>query len=432
MDPTPDGFFCDNGRFGTLRREVFAASCSQSSCHSIQGAKGGLVLEGLLAYSQLVGVAAENTLARQAGLQRVRPGFPEESYLLQKLIGNPAEGEPDHLAEVGVSLSPEIIDFLRHWIADAATPSTPLDITLPLPLKGEQVVIPPFAVPPGSEVQRNFYFKLKNREEIHVNRIEFLYPPGSHHLNFFTSDAYSKPDGYFEDTFDGIPFALWPLRASSQRSRLDWKLPSGVAIKLSPFQQTLSQTHFVNIGPQISPIGGCASINLHSVDAAEVPMVLGTMFLQNNNVILPPQSETAWDFGVTLTRFRHNEVVKAAAATGHFHWRGKSFEIRRWDGLNKNDDGSPRSGEFERMGVENRLFFSDNWDEPPFVMFGDNGPEFPRGWGIVYRTVFVNNTDRVIPFGPHVEYQEHANAFLYFYPGPENGETFSFPLPSQQ
>ncbi|MBI4607209.1 MAG: hypothetical protein HY721_35035 [Planctomycetes bacterium] len=431
IDPTADSFFCDNGRFAALRR-IFATSCAQASCHSRAAAKGGLVLEGLLAYGQLVEVPPANEAARARGLLRVKPGYPDKSFLYTKLTGDLGPEEGERMPDVGLPLSADEIELVRHWISDGAVPSTPQDIVLPEPSGGQQVLVPHFAVLPGTEVQRNFYVKLKNPEPLLVTRIEFLYPPGSHHFNLFTSDAISRPDGHFEDTFDGIPFAFWGLRASSQRGRLDWRLPPGVAIKLSPFQQTLSQTHFVNAGPQVSPIGGCACVNLHRADAASVSAVLGTMFLQNKNVLLPPRSETSWDFGVTFTRFRWNDTVKAAAATGHFHWRGKTFEIRLWDGLNKNDDGSPRSGEFERMGVENRIFYSGNWSEPPFVVFGDDGPELPRGWGVVYRTTFVNDTDRVIPFGPHVETEEHANAFLYFYPGPENGETFSFPLPVQQ
>jgi hypothetical protein len=46
--------------------------------------------------------------------------------------------------------------------------------------------------------------------------------------------------------------------------------------------------------------------------------------------------------------------------------------------------------------------------------------------------VFVNNTNRTITFGPHVETEEHANVFIYFYPGPEDGRTLAFPIPIQR
>ncbi len=432
VDPTSDPFFCDNGRFAGLRRDVFGPTCALSSCHSKTDAQGGLVLEGEAAYSQLVGVLAQNDAARKAGLFRVKPGHPEESFLLKKITGELGPEHGERMPRAGTPLGSDTIERVRLWISDGALPSAPQDITLLPPSRGEQVLLPHFSVSPGEEVQRNYYVKLKNSEPLFVDRIEAIYAPGSVHRNIYTSDGVSRPDGFFEDTFQGIPFAYWGLRASGAENRLDWRLPSGVAIRLSPFQQTLLQTHFANIGPRGLPIGGCACINLHAAEAAEGYVPLGTMFLQNKNVILPPHSETTWDFGATFTRFRWNETVKLAGVASHFHGRGRSMEVRLWDGLNKNDDGSPRSGEFERMGVEKRVGFSDGGAAPPFVSFENDGPSLERGWGIVYRTVFVNETERVIPFGPYAETEEHANVLLFFYPGPENGETFSFPLPVQQ
>ncbi|MBI4600891.1 MAG: hypothetical protein HY721_02925 [Planctomycetes bacterium] len=132
-----------------------------------------------------------------------------------------------------------------------------------------------------------------------------------------------------------ITFVSWSLRASSQVGRLDWRLHPGVGIKFKAHQQVLAQSHFVNTGPQISPIGGVAVINLHESAPGVEPVPLGSMFLQNKSVLLPPRSETSWDYGITLDHFGHGVPVKAAAVTGHFHWRGKTFEIRRWDSLNK-------------------------------------------------------------------------------------------------
>ncbi|MGH9361878.1 MAG: hypothetical protein ACRD2T_08165, partial [Thermoanaerobaculia bacterium] len=51
IDPTADGLDCDNGRFAHIRRQILAVSCSSFSCHSSVAAKGGLVLEGMRAYS---------------------------------------------------------------------------------------------------------------------------------------------------------------------------------------------------------------------------------------------------------------------------------------------------------------------------------------------------------------------------------------------
>ncbi|MBI4600890.1 MAG: hypothetical protein HY721_02920 [Planctomycetes bacterium] len=79
------------------------------------------------------------------------------------------------------------------------------------------------------------------------------------------------------------------------------------------------------------------------------------------------------------------------------------------------------------MGLENRIYYSGNWNEPPFVIFGDDGPELPAGWGVVFRATYVNDTDMVIPFGTHTPIEKHSILFLYFYPGPADGETLAWP-----
>jgi len=421
-----------------LRRDVFIPTCASTSCHSSLRAVGGLVLDDLNAYANLVDVLAENPQARAAGKLRVVPGRPEQSFLYQKLTGNLGPEEGDQMPQTGIPLAPEQIEMVRQWILRGALPSSPADIQLPVPDPGAQVVVPPFQVPVGTEVQGNYYTTLLNSEELRVTRFEILYPPGSHHLNFFAYQGGGEPpppDGTFLPTFDAIPFANWALRAGSQRTHLIWDLPPGVAFRFEPFQKVLAQIHYVNTGSQTAPIGGMACINLHAAyDPSEAPITMGTMFGQNISIVLPPHSTTTWDFGTTFDRFGITTEVRLAAANGHFHWRGKSFEIRLWDGRHKNPDGSrsPAPGEFDRMGIENRIYVSDNWDDPPFVTYGDGQVVIPPGWGIVYRTVFVNNTNRTITFGPHVETEEHANVFIYFYPGPEDGRTLAFPIPIQR
>jgi hypothetical protein len=92
------------------------------------------------------------------------------------------------------------------------------------------------------------------------------------------------------------------------------------------------------------------------------------------------------------------------AMTGHFHSRGKAFEIDRYDGA---------KGE--------RLYRSDNWDEPSFQRY-EPPIELKAGQKLLYTSTFVNDSDQTITFGPHVENQEHSNLFMYFYPGPDSGK----------
>lgn len=425
-DPTPDALDCDNGLFGRIRREVFARSCATADCHSQATASGGLVLEGLLAYGQLYGLAAHNEAAGALGIKRVRPGDPEGSFLYRKITGALEAGQGEAMPRGGAALSAAQVELVRQWIALGAVPSTVKDVRLPVPARGEQVIISPFNVPITTESGRNYYFKLKTSTEQWVDRVEMLAPPGCDTVNLYSGDPRPFEDGFFEDNFRVVSFSNWKLRASSQGGRLDWKMPPGVALKFKANEQILVQVHFANVGPQLAPVGGCAVINLHAIDQPPEWQPLGSLFIQNRSLVIRDHGTTTFDMGISMDHFNNESPVTVAAVTGHFHWRGKSFEVRLWDGLNRKFDGTPAPGEFDRMGVESRIYRSDNWRDAPFTTF-DAGPEIPPGWGIIYRTTYENSSFDLYCNGPRAETQEHSDTFLYFYPATAPDGFFWFP-----
>jgi len=115
--PTPIG-----GELLAIRDEVFALRCAQASCHTDETRAGGLVLDGDDLYDQLVGVAASNPAAREAGSLRVVPGVPEASFLLRKLIGDLAPDEGLPMPFGGAMIPAAEIDRIRAWVAAGAPP----------------------------------------------------------------------------------------------------------------------------------------------------------------------------------------------------------------------------------------------------------------------------------------------------------------------
>ncbi len=80
---------------------------------------GGLILEAGMSYDQLVGVAAVNYTAQQAGLLRVKPGDPSNSFLIIKLTGPPpADGSPMPLGKA--PLTSAQIKLISDWITQGA------------------------------------------------------------------------------------------------------------------------------------------------------------------------------------------------------------------------------------------------------------------------------------------------------------------------
>lgn len=266
--------------------------------------------------------------------------------------------------------------------------------------QGFQIVVGPFEVPTGQEVQKNFYMKFPSDQDVYITKVEIAYNVGSHHLNIFKSDGLDVPDRV-EDSFSAIQWEAWDMVASSQRESLVWTLPEGVAIHLKPNQQMNFQTHYVNASSQKTPSGtGKAVVNFYTTDRANVSALVGAIFANNKEVLLPARTEATF-----------RKVVDALPTeahilwmTGHFHSWGKSFAVNRWDGA--------------QMGEE--VYRSANWDEPP-VQFYNPPLEVKAGESLVYTTTHVNNTAQEVKFGPHVETEEHANLFIYYYPAPEAG-----------
>jgi hypothetical protein len=277
------------------------------------------------------------------------------------------------------------------------------NVSLPPPQRGVQLVIGPFEVPAGKEIQRNYYLKLPSDVDVDVTKVEFAYNKGSHHVNIFKSDVDDVPD-HMEETFDAVVWEDWDMIAASQKDSLSWEMPPGVGIHLKARQQLAIQVHYVNAATQKTPTGiGKVFVNFHTAAPGEVKEHVGAYFANNRLVAIPPRQGAVF---TKLIRPFPNDI-KILAMTGHFHSRGKNFIVNIWD-------------EAQRAPGE-EIYRNQEWDEPPFQIF--NPPLlFAKGKRLIYITEFFNDTDIVIRFGPHVETEEHANLFMFYYPGPPDGK----------
>lgn len=115
--------------FTSLQAHVFTPYCT--GCHAGAGAPLGLRLTEDASYAALVNQAS----VEQPALERVAPGNPDGSYLLQKVSGTAAVGGRMPLG--GPPLPDDVIAALRQWITDgAAAPRnvTPSSLSLPAQL----------------------------------------------------------------------------------------------------------------------------------------------------------------------------------------------------------------------------------------------------------------------------------------------------------
>lgn len=131
--------------FASIQEAVFTPICT--ACHVGATAPHGLRLDEANSYGLLVGIPS----AQVPTLQRVAPGDPDNSYLIQKLEGTAAVGE--RMPAGGAPLPQPTIDVIRQWILDGALPepseppAAPIRVTSLTPMPGETLAeMPPVVV----------------------------------------------------------------------------------------------------------------------------------------------------------------------------------------------------------------------------------------------------------------------------------------------
>jgi hypothetical protein len=133
--------------FESLQENIFTPICSV--CHAGASAPEGLRLDAADSYNLLVGVPSTEV----PSLDRVKPGDPTDSYIIQKLQGHAAVGAqmPDGCPTTQPCLSATTIGFIQQWITNGAPPaaaaaaavSAPLAVTSIVPDNMESVNGPP-------------------------------------------------------------------------------------------------------------------------------------------------------------------------------------------------------------------------------------------------------------------------------------------------
>jgi hypothetical protein len=288
------------------------------------------------------------------------------------------------------------------------------DVQLAPPADGFQLATDAFAVPVGQEVQRCYFFRVpgSGTDPLWVAHIVAAVNAGSHHMNVFRVRTIVALDGEDGSVVDGGEcwksgnWADWPLVMNSQSGgeTVDWTLPAGVAHRFTPGEKLMLQSHYVNAATQKTPGRGKAIVNFERTRPAQDPMELGTVFATDQNIRICPGDQNV-AFAQTC-RFARQSVT-VLAANGHFHSRGVKFEMFASDAQNQ-------------PGAQ--FYESDTWDDPPFLR--DLNVSIEQNGGLFFRCTYSMAADACADpsdhccatFGPHVETQEHCNAFVYYYP----------------
>jgi hypothetical protein len=104
-----------------IQQTIFNPTCLDMFCHTTEFMAGNLVLVEGQSYAQLVNVLSDNPAARTAGLLRVEPDVPDESFLVIKLT-NPTLPQGSRMPLGKPPLPAADIELIRAWIAAGAQP----------------------------------------------------------------------------------------------------------------------------------------------------------------------------------------------------------------------------------------------------------------------------------------------------------------------
>ena len=99
----------------SIQDEIFTPRCATSGCHNAFSNSGGLVLDAGQSFGNLVGVPSN----QQPFTQRVDPGRPGSSYLIDKLNGS-SNIVGVRMPLGGPFLSDQQMDQIVQWIDDGA------------------------------------------------------------------------------------------------------------------------------------------------------------------------------------------------------------------------------------------------------------------------------------------------------------------------
>jgi CHRD domain/Bacterial Ig-like domain len=113
--------------FQSLQDTVFTPSCALSGCHAGATPQQGMNLSQGQAYAAIVNVPSMEVPT----LLRVKPGDPDQSYLVQKIEGTAAVGGRMPLG--GPALPADRIEAIRQWISEGAPNAASVPAPAPPP-----------------------------------------------------------------------------------------------------------------------------------------------------------------------------------------------------------------------------------------------------------------------------------------------------------
>ena len=410
--------------FDIIQEKILNTSCAISGCHASMSdatyAQHGLILTPGKSFASLVGITPKNSAAATAGMKLVTSKDLEKSFLYQKIycdaaLNNSSANYGAKMPMGGNFLTKGQVAFIRDWILKGASatdgtvdeallkdtsvcqaPIIPL--TPPPAGEGFQLKIDPFDIPANFEREVFIRKNSPNTSSVYVNRIQLRGMSNSHHFV-----AYSFRNSLLlpqENVLRDLRNANGLVNFENMQNHVfigggtdvntDFKLPTGVALQITPNMPLDLNAHYFNKTSYI--LKGENYVNFYTIPSSSVQYVAKTFDLNNVDIPLAPGQRKTF-----VKNFTFSEVTRVVLLTSHFHKLGEKFVIKIF--------GGPRNGEI--------IYTNNDWEHPATVAFTTPIVLQP-GEGLTSEVTYNNTTTKSVSFGLTSE-DEMNIIFGYYY-----------------
>jgi hypothetical protein len=283
--------------YSQLYEQVLKPGCGQSVCHGGSEAIANLsfdTLEG--SYGSLVDTLPINGQAQLDGLHRVKAGQPDTSLLYLKLVEN-AESLAEKSYGAPMPMNAELLpgpksraaihdwieagapmngaDFEADWVAAGADENyiacmgqTEEELRACFPAEPEgdwlRLYTPPLVLQPNTEHIICSRIDVAVTDELLIDKATGAQMQGGHHTAIFVS--LSQSDDFTPIECDQIDMgAMRFVTGAGGAGGQDLTLPDGLALRISPGQQIIVQSHYINSTHEMQVVMDAIDLRLNKV-----------------------------------------------------------------------------------------------------------------------------------------------------------------------
>lgn len=411
----------------TSVRALFNANCT-NGCHNTASPTGNLDLTGTDAevYQRLVNATPTNPAAAARNWKRIKPGYPDRSFLLRKCNNNLYQNAGIDAADLGSpmpsypqpAMQPQEIELIRQWVYKGA-PQTGTVVNIntintyytegginsvpnPPPVPTEpgafQLHLGKIFLEPQTEVEYFIKYDLELADFIRVNRLDLHMAPQSHHfilyklvpnaVNFF-------PEGLrLQNPLNGAGSSSgYNTMVNAWQISYDTYLPQGTAYKWDGGSVLDMNFHLRNYSTD-SILASEVYINVYTVPNTTDDEIMYSDLITNTNIAIPnnnqPVTFTVSDYLPSETRYWNLWQL-----TSHTHKYGKDYDLFTRTASGQQGE-QIYEGFYDIDYTFNQGYY--NFSHPPIRQFEPLYQLNPR-LGMIQQATFQNNGPETVYFG---------------------------------